>query len=85
MDIQIFAVKNLIGSSPVRLPTEGNANIAFPTEGRSLKVFIPTVYLGATSPCMGKFRLQTERYCRKNSGAAKTLNSLPRKVTEALI
>ena len=35
-----------------------------------LKVFLSVVSLGATSPCMGKSRSQTERYCRKPSGTA---------------
>ena len=52
-----------------------------PTEESSLKVFVPNDTWGATSVCMGKSRLQTERYYRKNSGAAKTLNSLPIEVT----
>ena len=45
-----------------------------------IKVLLQSQTLGATSPCMGKFRLQTERYCRKDLGTT-TLNPLPIRVT----
>ena len=45
-----------------------------------IKVLLQFQTLGATSPCMGKFRLQTERYCRKDLGTT-TLNPLPIRVT----
>ena len=42
-----------------------------------MKVLLSILALGATSPCMGKFRLQTERYYREKLGTA-TLISLPK-------
>ena len=35
-----------------------------------IKVLLQFRALGATSPCMGKSRLQTERYCREPLGTA---------------
>ena len=53
----------------------GSANKMLPTEGILIKVLLQFQALGATSPCMGKSRLQTERYCREPLGTT-TLSAL---------
>ena len=42
-----------------KIPSVGSANNAHPSEGFLMKVLLPIVALGATSPCMGKPRTQT--------------------------